>query len=72
MRITSRGQTAYERLWTGKCDTCKSEAEATEAELTNIKPDRDGKFSWEQCPVCKAGYHGQGYGGMLFHPKKEN
>jgi len=71
MRITKRGQTDKERLWVGTCRSCRSEAEATENEMTHIKNDQraDSAFSWEKCPVCGAGGE-SGYGGMLFYPKK--
>ena len=71
MEITKRGQTVNERVWSGTCRACKSEAKASEAEMTHITDDqREGSsFSWEKCPVCKAGSE-TGYGGMLFHPVK--
>jgi hypothetical protein len=69
MKITKRGIPLAERKWIGKCAKCGSEAEAMEAELTHITHDqRDGSFSWEICPVCKAGNPKTGYGGMCFHP----
>lgn len=70
MKITKRGKTINEKIWVGSCRVCKSEAEATENEMTNITENdyrNEGRFSWEKCPVCEAGKNG--YGGMLFHPK---
>lgn len=73
MKITKRGETASERMWFGRCHACGSEAEAVEKEMKNIVCDKrvGGSFSWEACPVCKAGSSGHGYGGMLFHPVKK-
>lgn len=70
MKITHRGTPATERIWVGTCRGCKSEAEATESEMTHITHDQreGGAFSWEKCPVCGNGDKG-GYGGMLFYPK---
>jgi len=65
VRITKRVDPG-KRIWVGKCQSCGSEAEAEEAELTGIVHDQpDGSLSWEKCPVCG------GYGGMCFHPKGE-
>jgi len=70
MKITKKGTPASERIWLGTCRNCKSEAEATESEMTHITHDQreGGSFSWEKCPVCGAG---AGYGGMIFYPKRE-
>ena len=71
MKITHRGTPATERVWVGRCSSCKSEAEATESEMTHITHDQreGGSFSWETCPVCGFGANQNGYGGMLFYPK---
>lgn len=70
MKITKRGTPVGDRIWRGRCHSCKSEAEATESELTHIQQEqRDGPFSWEVCPVCMAGGD-NGYGGMMFYPVK--
>lgn len=67
MKITKRGTPKTDRIWKGQCRQCESEAEAKESEMTRIVHDqRDGSFSWEVCPVCKAGP----YSGMLFYPSK--
>lgn len=70
MRITKIGTKPSERLWKGRCSSCKSEAEASEGELHNITEDqREGRFAWQKCPVCGAGGDKfSGYGGMLFYP----
>lgn len=69
MKITKHGQIPGEKVWVGRCQNCKSEAEATQAELTHITHDqREGSCSWEKCPVCEVGGK-NGYGGMLFYPK---
>lgn len=68
MKVTKRGKLPTERKWKGTCRACGSEATAVESEMHHITHDqREGtSFSWEACPVCKAG--GQsGYGGMLFY-----
>ncbi len=72
MKITKKGTLPSERVWVGTCRNCKSEAEATESEMTHINYDqREGSsFSWKKCPVCGAGT-GSGYGGMLFYPKEK-
>jgi type II secretory ATPase GspE/PulE/Tfp pilus assembly ATPase PilB-like protein len=69
MKITKQGLTKDQRLWTGKCRACQSEAEAVESEMTHITYDQreGGSFSWERCPVCEVGGE-SGYGGMLFYP----
>lgn len=69
MRVTKIGPPPGDRLWYGRCSTCKSEAEANESELTGITHDqREGtSFSWEPCPVCEAGTKLNGYGGMIFY-----
>lgn len=73
MKIIKRGTPKDQNIWIGLCRECKSEAEATENELTHIQEDqRDGgRCSWEQCPVCKCG-GANGYGGMIFYPKDNN
>lgn len=70
MRITKKGTAPSERLWSGKCHNCGSEAEAVGSEMTHVTEDQreNRPFSWEICPVCNAGSAGNGYGGMLFHP----
>lgn len=70
MRITKIGSIPSNTVWVGQCQYCKSTAEAAESELTNIQRDfrDDGRFSWEKCPVCSC--VANGYGGMLFYPKK--
>lgn len=71
MKVTKRGRIPEERPWYGVCRNCKSEASAMESEMTNIKEcQRDGKHSWEICPVCEAG--ADGWGGMLFQPARTN
>lgn len=73
MRITKVGN-KINTIYQGVCYKCDSEAEAVEDELTGLVNDqREGKFSWEICPVCKANtvINGKNYGGMLFMPKKE-
>lgn len=70
MEIIKRGIPPNERTWTGTCHKCKSEAEAKEAELRVQNYQREGgQFAWAKCPVCGAG-DSEGYGGMLFYPKK--
>jgi hypothetical protein len=73
MEITRKGTVPSERTWVGECRSCKSEAIASEGELSNIINDtrENYRFSWEVCPVCYAGKHDDGYGGMLFYPKKQ-
>ena len=70
MKITFKGVPLPERVWVGVCRSCKSEAEASESEMTHITYDERelGSFSWEHCPVCDAGGV-SGYGGMLFYPR---
>lgn len=69
MKIIKTGTNPEDREWRGTCRSCKSEAMATEGELKHITHDQreGGSFSWEKCPVCKAGGD-SGYGGMLFYP----
>lgn len=69
MKITKRNPLPEDKVWKAVCRNCKSEAEATEREMTNIITDpRDGlSLSWEACPVCNAGPDG----GMLFYPWKK-
>jgi hypothetical protein len=52
MKITHRGTPATERIWVGVCRSCKSEAEATESEMTNITHDQreGGSFSLPPLP----------------------
>jgi hypothetical protein len=66
MKITKQNTPPDKRKWTGSCRACGSEAEAEQSEMTAITHDQreGGSFSWEKCPVCKAGP----YGGMLFYP----
>lgn len=69
MKITKVGTKPSDNMWVGTCGNCRSEAEATQAELKNIQScQREGSWSWEVCPVCNAGGE-KGYGGMLFYPK---
>ena len=70
MKITHRGTPATERVWVGNCRGCKSEAEATESEMTHITYDQREcrSFSFEKCPVCGNGEK-DAYDGMLFYPK---
>lgn len=73
MKVTKVGIVPSSRIWLGSCQRCGSEAEAVEGELTRIRDtQRDGRFSWEKCPVCGAGgsEDAEGFGGMLFYPKK--
>lgn len=65
MKITKTETPKGERVWKGRCHQCNSEAEAMESELTAITHDQreGGSFSWEKCPVCKAGP----YSGMIFY-----
>ena len=73
MKVISRGIPPSERIWVGACYNCKSVLEAFETELTKIEHDqRDAiSFSWEVCPVCKAGAPNMGnWGGVLFYPRK--
>ncbi len=72
MKITKKGTPASERVWLGTCRSCKSEAEATESEMTHVAYDiREGSsYSWEKCPVCGIG-SSSGYGGMLFYQKSD-
>jgi hypothetical protein len=72
VKITKQGTPASERVWVGICRSCKSEAEATESEMTHITDDPRERtsFSWEKCPVCGLGGI-TGYGGMLFYPKSK-
>lgn len=67
MKITKQNIPPADRIWKATCRCCGSEAEAAEKELTSIQHDQreGGSFSWEECPVCKAGP----YCGMLFYPK---
>ena len=70
MEITKRRDKKAEKIWKGECRQCGSKANATEDELTHIHNDqRDGSFSWDHCPVCKAG-GSTGYGGMIFYPSR--
>lgn len=70
IKITHIGTPANEGIWHGCCQQCKSEAEATASDMTNIVVDhREGEsFSWEKCPVCGDGEN-NGYNWMLFRPK---
>jgi hypothetical protein len=68
MKVTKVGKPLSARVWVGTCSNCGSEAEAVESELTHItESQREGRFSWEKCPVCGAG-DDERYGGMLFYP----
>ena len=73
MKITKQGIPTRNKIWVGKCRSCKSEATAEQYELTNITTDpravltEKQQFSWEKCPVCGIG-NDDGYGGMLFYP----
>ena len=71
MKVTKMGTKPNDKVWIGRCNSCKSEAEATTSELKHITSDfrEGGQFSWEKCPVCEAG-SATGYGGMIFYPKK--
>ncbi|MBS7349287.1 MAG: hypothetical protein KIG95_03870 [Comamonas sp.] len=70
MKITKRNPLPEERLWRGQCATCGSQAEAMQREMTNITHDqRHGSFSWEACPVCRAGeVNAWTSSGMCFYP----
>ncbi len=72
MEITYRGTPADDRIWKGTCHSCRSEAVAKQSEMHNITYDQreNCSFSWEVCPVCKAGNKSTGYGGMLFYLQK--
>jgi hypothetical protein len=74
MKITKRGKLAAERIWVGICHECKSEAEATEDELTNISHHQgENTVSWERCPVCNGdGGSWHNPRGMMFIPKNSN
>lgn len=53
MKITKRGTPPSEKVWSGRCGTCKSEMEEFETKLTNPRHDqRDGYMAQETCPVC--------------------
>ena len=70
MKVTKMGTKPNDKVWIGRCNSCKSEAEATTSELKHITSDfrEGGQFSWEKCPVCGAGTN-DGFGGMIFYPK---
>jgi hypothetical protein len=71
IEITKRGTPPNEMVWKGRCHKCGSEAKGTQDDMTHIKHDqRDGSYSWEVCPVCKAGESLNGYGGICFHPQR--
>lgn len=69
MKIIKTGTVPSERVWRGECRNCGSVVEAREGELKHITHDQREaiSFSWEICPVCKAGSE-SGYGGVLFYP----
>jgi NAD-dependent SIR2 family protein deacetylase len=70
MIITKRGIPPEKRMWHGRCNSCGSEAEAEQRELTRITENqRDGYGAWEKCPVCGKG-DAHGIGGMFFLPVK--
>lgn len=73
MKITRRGLPKEQRRWIGTCNSCHSEAEAIESEMTHKEVDfKDhDEFSWEVCPACGAGDKVTGYDGMLFYVRKE-
>ena len=56
MKVTKIGTKPSDRQWVGECRSCKSEAIATESEMTSIVTDpRDGiSLSRQKCPVCGA------------------
>ena len=70
MKITKRGSPPLgERVWHGVCSVCRSEAEASDDEMTNIQPNLPCDLPvWEICPVCRAGDRDNVHGGMLFKP----
>ena len=73
MKITKQGRDPKTVTWFGKCNSCGTEAEATQAELQLVYDQRDRGMghAWRACPVCKAGDNGSGYNGLLFHKKRE-
>ena len=65
MKIVRQGTPPGERIWSGKCHTCKTEADAAGKELViNQGDQRDGPFGEAKCPVCGAAR-------MFFYPKKD-
>jgi len=72
MKLIKKGQNPATRIWVGTCQTCGSEFESFENELTRIQHDqREESWSWEKCPECGGGNDSVGnYGGVCFHLKK--
>ena len=54
MRLVKRGNDPKFEIWKATCYRCKSEFEATQAELTITDDQRDGRFGRanESCSVC--------------------
>lgn len=52
MKIIKRGVLPQERVWSGTCHTCGTQAECFEAELKVTHDQRDGTFGQTDCPVC--------------------
>ena len=70
MKIVNRGTPPQDNIWSGKCNTCGTLAEAKEPELRITRSQRDGDFAWARCPVCKTG--SDDYGGVLFYKTKKS
>lgn len=55
MKILKRGTPPADARWLGDCHSCKSELEATRAELRVEHDPRDHlAFGHAPCPVCQA------------------
>jgi hypothetical protein len=63
MKITKRCTPIENQIWLGRCQSCKSEAEAERKEL-NVEHDRDGELGRADCPVCER------KGTMIFYPPR--
>ena len=73
LRITERRPPpSEEEVWEGECRNCHSKAECVRSDITNYrKGDHTTDyepFSWEVCPVCRAGESSNGYGGLAMYP----
>lgn len=64
MKITRQGTPPGERIWTGRCTSCKTEAEAQQSELSPQCNQREGTWAEVNCPTCG--------GRMFFYPQSRN
>ena len=57
MKCIKRGTHPSERIWVGKCNNCKSEFEAKQAEITVKYSEREGyEYAIESCEVCQGNF----------------